>query len=108
MRELEIEVHLVNEVEKAGGEIRKVSWLGRRHAPDRYCMFPDGLTAWVELKAPDKKPTAGQLREHARMNKMGQFVWVIDTKEKADRLVRSMLPTQVKGKYSVKAKAAGK
>jgi hypothetical protein len=33
----------------------------------------------VELKAPGKRPTAQQLREHARMRLLGEVVLVIDS-----------------------------
>jgi hypothetical protein len=94
MRESQIEKHLVARVKALGGEVRKVAWVGRRGAPDRLVMLPlrhvddpddpFGLAAgpatiWVELKAPDVKPEAYQLREHARMRAMGQRVVVIDS-----------------------------
>lgn len=91
MRESDIEDYLVNRVKAMGGEVRKVQWIGRRGAPDRLVMLPGGgvrglsqetqrpSTIWVELKAPGKKPTSLQLREHDRMREMGQRVVVIDS-----------------------------
>ena len=40
MRESEIEKYLVKQVKAAGGEVRKVKWIGRRGAPDRLAMLP--------------------------------------------------------------------
>ncbi len=82
-------------VEAYGGEIRAVSWLGRRFAPDVLCLFPstfegacDGESEWggpshpfIETKAPGGKPTVGQLREHERMRAAGCVVLVISTEE---------------------------
>lgn len=91
MKESEIENYLVQRVESLGGEVRKVKWIGRRHAPDRVVMLPnrDGRppTVWVELKAPGVKPRPGQLREHERMRAAGQHVVVIDSLDGVDDLV---------------------
>lgn len=98
MRESEIEKYLVERAEYLGGEVRKVKWIGRKNAPDRIVMIPHGVwrywgqdlrpnTFWVELKAPGKKPTTTQLREHARMRRMGQTVVVIDSKDGVDALL---------------------
>lgn len=97
MRESEIENYLVARVKALGGEVRKVKWIGRRGAPDRLVMLPIRggwarmlpRTIWVELKAPGKKVEAHQLREHRRMQAMGQRVFVIDTLEGVDELLGS-------------------
>ena len=105
MRERDIEAHLVKRVKALGGEVRKVQWIGRRGAPDRRIMVPaitrpliDGLgcvrygrkpiTAWVELKATGVKPEGYQLREHTRMRDMGELVYVIDSIEGVEALLR--------------------
>lgn len=112
MLEATVEDHLVERVKEIGGEVRKVKWIGRRHAPDRVVMLPsrfspkwDGkslgpgticyahdrtrpaATIWVELKAPGKKPRPGQVREHQRMRDMGQDVRVLDTIEAVDKFI---------------------
>jgi len=99
IRESQIEKYLVAQVKALGGECRKVRWIGRTNAPDRFVMLPpytDGvytrtrLPVWVELKAPGKKAKAGQLREHERMRGMGQRVEVIDSFEGVDKLIGEM------------------
>ena len=98
MRESLIEEYLVEQVKLAGGECRKVKWIGRRGAPDRLAMLPEvvgrfdwdgtpGRTIWVELKAPGEKVEPHQAREHKRMRDMGQRVEVIDSFEAVDALV---------------------
>jgi hypothetical protein len=93
MLESSIESALVRGVKRAGGEVRKYVTPGRRHAPDRLVIFPRrGMvdSAWiifVELKAPGKKPRAGQVREHARLRDMGCNVEVIDTLEGVARFL---------------------
>lgn len=99
MRESVIEKHLVKRVKELGGEVRKVSWIGRRGAPDRLVMMPAsgdpsddnpdmGQTIWVELKATGEVPEPHQEREHARMRAMGQRVEVIDSIEGVERLLQ--------------------
>lgn len=97
-RERDIERHLVKRVKALGGEVRKVTWQGRRGAPDRLVMLPVAWfvertslaiapPTWVELKAPGVKPEAHQLREHKRMRAMGQRVVVIDSIEGVEELL---------------------
>lgn len=83
MRERDIEAHLVKRVRELGGECRKVEWIGRHGAPDRFVMMPDGC-AWIELKATGQKAKPHQLREHARLRAMGQLVLVLDSVESID------------------------
>jgi len=45
--------------------------------------MPDGSIIFVELKAPGKKPTKKQARDHRRRRKMGCDVRVIDSVEVA-------------------------
>ena len=75
-------------VEAYGGEIRAVSWLGRRFAPvGTEWHEPNarpGTHTFVETKAPGGKPTVGQLREHERMRAAGCVVLVISTEEQLD------------------------
>lgn len=95
MRERDIETYLVERVKAIGGEVRKVKWVGRSGAPDRFVMLRTGLrvgeyytaSVWVELKAPGEKAKPHQLREHKRMHAMGQLVEVIDSFEGVDRLL---------------------
>jgi len=95
LRERDIEERLVDRVKELGGEVRKVKWIGRTGAPDRLVMLPSAgrelwehNTIWVELKAPGKKPEPHQLREHARMRKMGQRVEVVDSYERVEEVLR--------------------
>lgn len=88
MRESRVETHLVRGVKMRGGEVRKLAWIGRRHAPDRAVLWPHagvlGRHDLVELKAPGKKACGGQLREHDRLRRAGFNVYVLDTVEKVN------------------------
>ena len=88
MRESEIEDALVARIKALGGECRKVKWIGRNGAPDQLVMIPalvGSITIWVELKAPGQKPRPNQVREHERMQNLGQTVLVIDSIELIDK-----------------------
>lgn len=91
MRESIIEAYLVARVKAMGGEVRKVQWVGRRGAPDRLVMWQHpvfgGLTWWVELKAPGKVAEPHQVREHKRMQALGQRVVVIDSLKGVEALL---------------------
>lgn len=89
IRERNIEKHLIAVVKKHGGEVRKVKWLGRAHAPDRLVLLKQGHF-YVELKAPKKKLRAGQSREHARLILYGVPVFTLDTVEKIDKLIGAL------------------
>lgn len=86
MRESQIESYLVERTKAAGGECRKLKWIGRNGAPDRIVMLPD-RTVWVELKAPGEKCRPHQIREHERMRRMGQRVEVVDSFEGVDEVL---------------------
>ncbi len=51
----------------------------RASVPD--CMFitPPGFVWFCEFKAPGKKATPAQEREHARLRAQGMWVYVIDS-----------------------------
>lgn len=79
VHERDVEKALVDAVKAAGGEVRKVKWIGRSGAPDRIVFLSGRVPAFVEVKAPGEKPTPAQVREHARMRSAGAQVYVIDT-----------------------------
>ncbi len=89
IRERDIEKYLVKRVKEAGGEIRKVKWIGRRGAPDRRVMLDGGH--WVELKTPGGKLRPEQIREHQRMYKNGDSVWVLTQIEEVDFFMRTIM-----------------
>ena len=86
IRERDIENYLARRVREAGGEIRKTQWIGRVGAPDRRVMLPGRMPIWIELKAPGVKPEPHQIREHNRMRRLGELVYVIDSFEAVDAL----------------------
>jgi len=82
--ERDVEKHFVNRVKGIGGEAYKFTSPSRRNVPDRLVLYPGGFVEFVELKAPGKKATAGQIREHKRLVDMGFPVFVIDSRQAVD------------------------
>lgn len=86
VRESHIEQHLVRRVKEAGGEVRKLSWVNRRGAPDRLVLLPWRIV-FVELKRPKGRAEDHQQREHKTLRDYGLDVQVLDTFELVDALV---------------------
>ena len=90
MLEKDVEAHLRDKVHDADGIAFKFTSPARRSVPDRLVLMPitseehreivGRYVRFVELKAPGKKPTDAQLREHARLRALGFKVHVIDNK----------------------------
>tara|TARA_R110000868_G_scaffold244624_1_gene500980 strand:- start:452 stop:718 length:267 start_codon:yes stop_codon:yes gene_type:complete len=78
MLEKDIEAAFVRRVKALGGTAEKFTSPNRRSVPDRMVMLPGGVVVFVELKAPGKKPTEAQARDHNRRRAMGFVVNVID------------------------------
>lgn len=94
MREHEVEADLIAAAKRAGGECRKLRWIGRRGAPDRIVFLPGGRIIFFELKAPGKAATfpanaheRRQAREHERMRAVGQRVEVVDSFADIERIL---------------------
>lgn len=83
LKERDVARHLKKVVARLGGEVRKVAWEGRPHAPDYLVMLP-GRSIWVETKRPGESARAGQHREHERLWRAGMRVLVVDSIEAVD------------------------
>ena len=81
MIHLAIENKLASEVKKAGGIALKFVSPSFDGMPDRLVLLPDGHIAFVELKAPGKKPRLLQLARHRLLRSLGFRVYVIDSVE---------------------------
>lgn len=90
MLERDVEDYFVEQVEAHGGIHRKLRWIGRRAAPDRFVKFLGAAPVLVELKKPDKEPRDDQKREHARLRAVGCDVRVIDTRQAVDNFIADM------------------
>ena len=81
MREKQIENKLATEAKKLGGIAVKFVSPSFDGMPDRLVLIPDGHIAFVELKAPGKKPRPLQLARHRLLRSLGFRVYVIDSVE---------------------------
>lgn len=90
-REKQVEARLCNKAREHGGIAYKFTSEGRRSVPDRIMLVP--CWQWtgaplhaVEAKAPGKKPTPAQEREHKRIRDRGGIVDIVDDYEPVDAL----------------------
>ena len=81
MREKQIENKLATEAKKLGGIALKFVSPSFDGMPDRLVLMPDGHIAFVELKAPGKKPRPLQLARHRLLRSLGFRVYIIDSVE---------------------------
>ena len=89
MIERDIEKKVKAYAESKGWLTRKWTSPGHAFVPDQIFITPQGKVIFVEFKQLGKKPTAGQLREHHRLQQQKVAVWVIDSVEKGMTMVDS-------------------
>ena len=87
MREKQIENKLATEAKKLGGIALKFVSPSFDGMPDRLVLIPDGHIAFVELKAPGKKPRPLQLSRHRLLRSLGFRVYIIDSVEQIGGLL---------------------
>lgn len=63
MRERDVKKYLLLRVSELGGQCRKLTYQGRRDAPDWMVLLPDCLVSFVELKRPGGKAEESQQAE---------------------------------------------
>jgi len=88
MREKSVETYLREQVKAHGGKAYKFVSPGNAGVPDRLVLFPGGRAAFVELKAPGKKPTLLQQAQIKKIGSMGFPAFVIDTKQGVDDFIK--------------------
>lgn len=87
MREKETENKLVKSVKLAGGLCLKFTSSGFDGVPDRLVLLPFGKIAFVEVKAPNKKPRPLQKARHRLLQKLGFKVYVLDDAEQIGGII---------------------
>lgn len=90
MRERDVEAYLVKQIKALGGMCEKFVSPGKTGVPDRLIILPAGRIIFCELKAPGKKPTELQLRDHQKRRDLGCEVLVIDSIEEVDAFTRRL------------------
>lgn len=93
INEKNIEQALVKAVKNMGGLCIKFVSPGYDGMPDRIVLFPKGKMAFVELKAPNKKPRPLQLSRHGMLRRLGFKVYVVDDFEQIGGIVDEIRTT---------------
>ena len=81
MREKTIERKLTLTVKKQGGSCPKFVSPGFDGVPDRIVLLPVGRIAFVEVKAPGKKPRPLQIARHKLLTRLGLKGYILDAEE---------------------------
>ena len=88
--EKQIEQKLVTETRKKGGLAVKFVYPGYAGMPDRLVLLPGGKLAFVEVKAPGKKPRMLQVKRHEKLRELGFQVFVLDATEDIPGLLETI------------------
>ena len=91
MLEKKIENKLTLMVKKTGGIAVKFVSPSLAGLPDRLVLLPDGVIAFVELKAPGKSPRPLQLSRHRLLRSLGFKVYVIDDAGQIEKMLKEIL-----------------
>lgn len=92
MKEANIEAYLRKRVKELGGEHRKVTYQGRKGAPDDWCFFPCGQLLIIECKRPGKnKLDPLQVVEIEFLQRMGFAAYWVNSKEEIDAILAEFL-----------------
>ena len=81
MREKLTEKILTVQARKRGGIALKFTSPGMDGMPDRLVLMPGGRMAFVEVKAPGRKPRPLQDSRHSMPRRLGFRVYVLDSRE---------------------------
>ena len=93
LRERDIERRLVSEARERGGMAMKLVSPGIDGLPDRLVLMPDGKMAFVELKAPGRKPRPVQRVRIRQLVAMGYGVYVVDGIEQIGEVLDGICTT---------------
>lgn len=94
MKEKPVEEHLRDRVKALGGLAIKIMPVSMTGLPDRLVLLPGGIALFVELKRP-KGGIVSPVQKvvHAKLEKMGHPVALLNTKEGIDAWLSAVFPT---------------
>lgn len=95
MREKILERKLTQVVKAMGGICPKFVSPGFDGMPDRILLLPGGKIAFVEVKAPGRKPRPLQLVRHAMLRRLGFRVFVLDDELMIKKILEEVMPHEV-------------
>jgi hypothetical protein len=90
MKESALEAYCIQQVHLRYGTTRKVTYMGRTGASDRWCFLPGGKLIIMELKQPGKKPRPDQQAEINTLQELGFSVHVVTSKGQIDEILRDL------------------
>ena len=90
MRENRIEQQLCHAVRRQGGIALKLASPSYAGLPDRLVLLPGGHMAFVEVKAPGRKPRALQYTRLEHLARLGFRVYVLDESGKIGGMIRDI------------------
>ena len=90
LREKQIEHSLVTAARKQGGLALKFVSQSFHGMPDRLVLLPGGKLAFVEVKAPGKKPRVLQVKRHEKLRELGFREFVLDALEDIPGLLQTI------------------
>ena len=93
MREKTVEQKLVQAVKTEGGICPKFTSPGFDGMPDRICLMKNGRMAFIEVKAPGKKPRPLQKARHELLRSLGFKVFVLDKLEQIGGIIDEIRAT---------------
>lgn len=91
MRERDVEKYLVERVERLQGRADKFVSPGLNGVPDRLVKLPLWPAFLVELKKPGEPLKTHQVEVHKDMRRAGWDIYVVDTIEGVDDLLKGYL-----------------
>lgn len=97
MRERSIEKKLAEKMRQSGGIAIKFTSPSFSGLPDRLLLAPGGRMAFAEIKAPGKTPRSLQASRHRMLRELGFRVYVIDTLEAIDEVIKDLLEGEPSG-----------
>lgn len=94
MRERDVKRHLLSKVASLGGECRKLTYEGRRDAPDWMVLVPNCLISFVELKRPGAKARKSQQSELELLDRSLCVTGVAATPDEVDEFLLRVQETR--------------
>lgn len=85
-----VEAYLKKRVAETGGRQRKLRWLCRRGAPDRFVWWPGPHLHLVEVKRPGGRIHPLQVLEMERLRDDGFSVHVVSSEAEVDAFIKQV------------------
>jgi hypothetical protein len=89
MKEAIVEKFLTKHVTRHGGLIYKIAFIGRRGAPDRLVIWPNGEVDFIEVKRPSGVISPIQKKLHELWQKQNKSVYVLFSLAEVDAYLKA-------------------